>query len=199
MAEWLKKQAEREAEKEQRRLERLQRKLSEPKHQFTDPEYQRQCHDLSERLEDSVIKGWGGVIDQGQAAASLVPCDLNVVCVFRSAGVLQLSGEGGRRLSSKETELRSERAAAQEEEEDGGGDVFLVSWSFWKHADVNVTTMMLKICRHGYRTGVGELLSSEDDEDEEEESPSTSSSGCGAAAVTMTTQAEEAGPEQSGR
>ncbi|KAM8878198.1 splicing regulator SDE2 [Spinachia spinachia] len=57
MAEWLQKQAEREAEKEQRRLERLQRKLKEPKHQFTDPEYQRQCHDLSERLEDSVMKG----------------------------------------------------------------------------------------------------------------------------------------------
>nr|XP_020516162.1 replication stress response regulator SDE2 [Labrus bergylta] len=57
MAEWLKKQAEREAEKEQRRLDRLQRKLAEPKHMFTDPEYQRQCHDLSERLEDSVIKG----------------------------------------------------------------------------------------------------------------------------------------------
>ncbi|XP_054460858.1 splicing regulator SDE2 [Anoplopoma fimbria] len=57
MAEWLKKQTEREAEKEQRRLERLQRKLSEPRHQFTDPEYQRQCHDLSERLEDSVMKG----------------------------------------------------------------------------------------------------------------------------------------------
>ncbi|KAG7217990.1 hypothetical protein INR49_008142 [Caranx melampygus] len=57
MAEWLKKQAEREAEKEQRRLERLQRKLAEPRHQFTDPEYQQQCHDLSERLEDSVLKG----------------------------------------------------------------------------------------------------------------------------------------------
>ncbi|XP_069386550.1 splicing regulator SDE2 isoform X2 [Paralichthys olivaceus] len=57
MAEWLKKQAEREAEKEQRRLDRLQRKLSEPKHQFTDPEYQQQCHDLSERLEDSVLLG----------------------------------------------------------------------------------------------------------------------------------------------
>ncbi|XP_034387197.1 replication stress response regulator SDE2 [Cyclopterus lumpus] len=57
MAEWLKNQTEREAEKEQRRLERLQRKLAEPKHQFTDPEYQRQCHDLSERLEDSVMKG----------------------------------------------------------------------------------------------------------------------------------------------
>ncbi|XP_043970940.1 replication stress response regulator SDE2 isoform X2 [Gambusia affinis] len=57
MADWLKKQSEREAEKEQRRLERLQRKLSEPRHQFTDPQYQQQCHDLSERLEDSVLKG----------------------------------------------------------------------------------------------------------------------------------------------
>ncbi|KAG7486853.1 hypothetical protein JOB18_040651 [Solea senegalensis] len=57
MADWLKKQAEREAEKEQRRVERLQRKLSEPKHQFTDAQYQRQCHDLSERLEESVLKG----------------------------------------------------------------------------------------------------------------------------------------------
>ncbi|XP_028265339.1 splicing regulator SDE2 [Parambassis ranga] len=57
MADWLKKQAEREAEKEQRRLERLQRKLAEPKHQFTDTEYQQQCHNLSERLEDSVLKG----------------------------------------------------------------------------------------------------------------------------------------------
>ncbi|XP_046899462.1 replication stress response regulator SDE2 isoform X2 [Hypomesus transpacificus] len=57
MAEWLKKQVDRDAEKEQRRLERLQRKLAEPKHQFTDPKYERQCHDLSERLEDSVLKG----------------------------------------------------------------------------------------------------------------------------------------------
>lgn len=56
-------------------------------------------------------------------------CD---VCL-RSAGVLQRSGEGRRRLGNKETKLRSERAAAQEEEEgsgDGSGDgsgVFLVS------------------------------------------------------------------------
>ncbi|XP_039594019.1 replication stress response regulator SDE2 [Polypterus senegalus] len=57
MAEWLKKQAEREAEKEQRRLERLKRKLADPKHYFTDSSYQQQCHDLSERLEDSVLKG----------------------------------------------------------------------------------------------------------------------------------------------
>lgn len=52
-------------------------------------------------------------------------CD---VCL-RSAGVLQRSGEGRRRLGNKETKLRSERAAAQEEEE-GSGDgsgVFLVS------------------------------------------------------------------------
>ncbi|CAL8329551.1 unnamed protein product [Merluccius merluccius] len=57
MAEWLKKQAELEGEKDQRRLERLQRKLQEPKHHFTDTDYQQQCHDLSERLEDSVLKG----------------------------------------------------------------------------------------------------------------------------------------------
>nr|XP_057923839.1 splicing regulator SDE2 [Doryrhamphus excisus] len=57
MADWLKQQTEREAEKEQRRLERLQRKLMEPKHQFSDASYQQQCHDLSERLEDSVLKG----------------------------------------------------------------------------------------------------------------------------------------------
>ncbi|XP_026179645.1 splicing regulator SDE2 isoform X2 [Mastacembelus armatus] len=74
MADWLKKQAEREAEKEQRRLERLQRKLSEPKHQFTDPEYQQQCHDLSERLEDSVLKGLqassSGQVKAGDIAAA---------------------------------------------------------------------------------------------------------------------------------
>nr|XP_002760635.1 splicing regulator SDE2 isoform X1 [Callithrix jacchus] len=57
MAEWVKQQAEREAEKEQRRLERLQRKLVEPKHCFTSPDYQQQCHEMAERLEDSVLKG----------------------------------------------------------------------------------------------------------------------------------------------
>ncbi|XP_043860456.1 replication stress response regulator SDE2 [Dromiciops gliroides] len=57
MAEWVKQQAEREAEKEQRRLERLQRKLVEPKHHFTNPDYQQQCHEMAERLEDSVLKG----------------------------------------------------------------------------------------------------------------------------------------------
>ncbi|NXY80827.1 SDE2 regulator, partial [Alcedo cyanopectus] len=57
MAEWVKQQAEREAQKEQRRLERLQRKLAEPKHFFTNPEYQQQCHEMAERVEDSVLKG----------------------------------------------------------------------------------------------------------------------------------------------
>ncbi|NXI67860.1 SDE2 regulator, partial [Anseranas semipalmata] len=57
MAEWVKQQAEREAEKEQRRLERLQRKLAEPKHFFTNPDYQQQCHEMAEQLEDSVLKG----------------------------------------------------------------------------------------------------------------------------------------------
>uniref|UniRef100_A0A6J0T0W5 Replication stress response regulator SDE2 n=1 Tax=Pogona vitticeps TaxID=103695 RepID=A0A6J0T0W5_9SAUR len=57
MAEWVKQQAEREADKEQRRLERLKRKLVEPKHFFTNPDYQQQCHEMAERLEDSVLKG----------------------------------------------------------------------------------------------------------------------------------------------
>ncbi|KAF0036946.1 hypothetical protein F2P81_009820 [Scophthalmus maximus] len=72
MADWLKKQAEREAEKEQRRLERLKRKLSEPKHQFTDPEYQQQCHDLFERLEDSVLKGL-----QASSSRQVTPDDVS--------------------------------------------------------------------------------------------------------------------------
>ncbi|XP_069743924.1 splicing regulator SDE2 isoform X2 [Narcine bancroftii] len=57
MAEWIKKQAERETEKEQRRLERLQRRVAEPKHYFTDPKYEQQLDEMSERLEDSVLKG----------------------------------------------------------------------------------------------------------------------------------------------
>ncbi|XP_059501143.1 splicing regulator SDE2 [Stegostoma tigrinum] len=57
MAEWIKKQADREAEKEQKRLERLQRKLAEPKHYFSDPQYEQQLDEMSERLEDSVLKG----------------------------------------------------------------------------------------------------------------------------------------------
>ncbi|XP_027967621.1 replication stress response regulator SDE2 [Eumetopias jubatus] len=57
MAEWVRQQAEREAEKEQKRLERLQRKLAEPRHCFASPAYQQQCHDMAERLEDSVLRG----------------------------------------------------------------------------------------------------------------------------------------------
>lgn len=57
MAEWVKQQAEREAEKEQKRLERLQRKLAEPRPCFTSRAYQQQCHEMAERLEDSVLKG----------------------------------------------------------------------------------------------------------------------------------------------
>ncbi|XP_055014384.1 splicing regulator SDE2 isoform X2 [Boleophthalmus pectinirostris] len=87
MAEWLKKQAEREAEKEQRRLERLQKKLAEPKHHFTDAQYTQQCHELAERLEDSVIKG------------------LQVSCGSGLGGSgLGGSGLGGSKRSSEETE-----------------------------------------------------------------------------------------------
>lgn len=73
MAEWVKQQAEREAEKEQKRLERLQRKLAEPRHCFSSPDYQQQCHEMAERLEDSVLKG--------EEEGSLVP----------SAGILEAS------------------------------------------------------------------------------------------------------------
>ncbi|XP_036994697.2 splicing regulator SDE2 [Artibeus jamaicensis] len=65
MAEWVKQQAEREAEKEQKRLERLQRKLAEPRCCFASPSYLQQCHELAERLEDSVLRGM-------QAASSKV-------------------------------------------------------------------------------------------------------------------------------
>ncbi|XP_077427987.1 splicing regulator SDE2 [Vanacampus margaritifer] len=72
MGEWLSRQSEREAEKEQRRAERLRRKMAEPKHEFSDPAYQRQCHSLAERLEDSVLKGLQAA-SASQAAASKRP------------------------------------------------------------------------------------------------------------------------------
>lgn len=86
MADWLKKQAEREAEKEQRQVERLQRKLREPEHRFSDTGFQQQCHELSERLEDSVIKGrcWWVLHPLVAAPVPLSECWLR----FRSAGVL---------------------------------------------------------------------------------------------------------------
>nr|XP_017524725.2 replication stress response regulator SDE2 isoform X2 [Manis javanica] len=57
MAEWVRQQAEREAGKEQKRLERLERQLAGPGHCLTSPGYQQQCHEMAERLEDSVLKG----------------------------------------------------------------------------------------------------------------------------------------------
>lgn len=80
MADWLKKQAEREAEKEQQRAERLQRRLREPEHRFSEQHYLQQSHQLSERLEDSVIKG-GRSLPTGPAhAACLQPLLLFQVC-----------------------------------------------------------------------------------------------------------------------
>ncbi|XP_051939936.1 splicing regulator SDE2 [Hippocampus zosterae] len=73
MGEWLKRQADREADKERRRAERLERKMAEPKHQFSDPAYQRQCHSLAERLEDSVLKGLQAASGSQAAAASKRP------------------------------------------------------------------------------------------------------------------------------
>lgn len=81
MAEWVRQQAEREAEKEQKRLERLQRKLAEPRHCFASPAYQQQCHEMAERLEDSVLKGESEKVRR--VCLSLVLCSTPVhTCVL---------------------------------------------------------------------------------------------------------------------
>uniref|UniRef100_A0A9J7YR18 SDE2 telomere maintenance homolog (S. pombe) n=1 Tax=Cyprinus carpio carpio TaxID=630221 RepID=A0A9J7YR18_CYPCA len=107
MAEWLKKQADREAEKEQRRLERIQRKLAEPKHYFTDTNYEQQCHDLSERLEDSVLKGlaledwrtWAALMKEVRTATARPlhpPLGLHVVQTLPNQWCRLLAPEGVR-------------------------------------------------------------------------------------------------------
>ncbi|XP_043079466.1 replication stress response regulator SDE2 [Puntigrus tetrazona] len=105
MADWLKKQADREAEKEQRRLERIQRKLAEPKHYFTDTDYEQQCHDLSERLEDSVLKGMqassSGLVkvDEGPSRKRPTPADsekkAKKKCFWSGLGGLEETGSSG--------------------------------------------------------------------------------------------------------
>lgn len=114
MAEWLKQQAEREAEKEQQRAERLQRRLREPEHRFSDAAFQQQCHQLAERLEDSVIKG--GAAITGPAPYS-GPAPNHVSSCSRSAGQLQRTGEGRPRPHGHEA--GSGQRAARQEEEDG--------------------------------------------------------------------------------
>uniref|UniRef100_A0A3P9MQV0 Replication stress response regulator SDE2 n=1 Tax=Oryzias latipes TaxID=8090 RepID=A0A3P9MQV0_ORYLA len=120
MAEWLKKQAEREAEKEQRRLERLQRKLAAPKHQLCDPEYQRQCHHLSERLEDSVLKGL-------QASSGALAAAADITAVKRASSTVpggappQKKKAGGGAAASFWTgleELEELQSSEEEEEEE---------------------------------------------------------------------------------
>lgn len=140
MADWLKKHSEREAEKEQQRAERLQRKLREPEHRFSDPLYQQQCHQLAERLEDSVIKG-------GRRPRPLLPgppptASNRLCCCFRSAGVLQWTGEG-------RTQEPEQRAAGQEEEDGpllvGGGGWGQTS-RFFTHNPLNCTkTFFLQV------------------------------------------------------
>ncbi|KAM9273262.1 splicing regulator SDE2-like [Cariama cristata] len=70
MAEWVKRQAEREAEKKPSRLERLQQKLAEPKHTFTDPDYEQQCYQMTKRLEESVRKGLQAIASRKASAES---------------------------------------------------------------------------------------------------------------------------------
>ncbi|XP_067252460.1 splicing regulator SDE2 [Chanodichthys erythropterus] len=114
MADWLKKQADREAEKEQRRLERIQRKLAEPKHYFTDPDYERQCHDLSERLEDSVLKGMqassSGLVqaDEGPRRKRPTPADsqkkAKKKCFWTGIGELEDMGSSGEGSDDSDSE-----------------------------------------------------------------------------------------------
>ncbi|XP_042292763.1 replication stress response regulator SDE2 isoform X2 [Thunnus maccoyii] len=177
MAEWLKKQAEREAEKEQRRLERLQRKLAEPKHQFTDAEYQQQCHDLSERLEDSVLKGLQ------VSSSSQVKAD-DVSAAKRPNSDDSEQPEKKKKKKKKTTAAAAacfwtgvgELLSSEDEEEDEEDERPSASSSGCgaAAAAVAVTTQL----------------------EEDDESPSSSSS-CGAA-VAVTTQTEEAEPDQSG-
>lgn len=105
MADWLKKQADREAEKEQRRLERIQRKLAEPKHYFTDTDYEQQCHDLSERLEDSVLKGMqassSGLVQAGEGPSRKRPTPTDSkkkakkTCLWTGLGGMEDMGSSG--------------------------------------------------------------------------------------------------------
>ncbi|XP_016427582.1 protein SDE2 homolog isoform X1 [Sinocyclocheilus rhinocerous] len=114
MAEWLKKQADREAEKEQRRLERIQRKLAEPKHYFTDTDYEKQCHDLSERLEDSVLKGMqassSGLVkaDEGPSRKRPTPADskkkAKKKCFWTGLGGLEEIGSSGEGSDDSDSE-----------------------------------------------------------------------------------------------
>ncbi|XP_051551077.1 replication stress response regulator SDE2-like [Myxocyprinus asiaticus] len=114
MAEWLKKQADREAEKEQRRLERIQRKLAEPKHYFTDTNYEQQCHDLSERLEDSVLKGMqassSGLVqaDEGLNRKRPTPTDKQKKakrkCFWTGVGDLDEMGSSGEGSDDSDSE-----------------------------------------------------------------------------------------------
>ncbi|XP_051980128.1 replication stress response regulator SDE2-like isoform X2 [Xyrauchen texanus] len=114
MAEWLKNQADREAEKEQRRLERIQRKLAEPKHYFTDTNYEQQCHDLSERLEDSVMKGMqassSGLVqaDEGPSRKRPTPTDKQKKakrkCFWSGVGGLDEMGSSGEGSDDSDSE-----------------------------------------------------------------------------------------------
>lgn len=176
MAEWLKKQAEREAEKEQRRLERLQRKLAEPKHQFTDAEYQQQCHDLSERLEDSVLKGL-----QVSSSSQVKADDVSAAKRPNSDDSEQPEKKKKKKTTAAAAacfwtgvgELLSSEDEEEEDEEDERPSASSSGCGAAAAAAVAVTTQL----------------------EEDDESPSSSSS-CGAA-VAVTTQTEEAEPDQS--
>ncbi|XP_067272249.1 splicing regulator SDE2 isoform X2 [Pseudorasbora parva] len=122
MAEWLKKQSDRDAEKEQRRLERIKRKLAEPKHYFSDTNYEQQCHDLSERLEDSVLKGMqassSGLVqaDEGPSRKRPTPTDgqkkAKKKCFWTGIGELEDMGSSSEGSDDSDSEASPSTSGA---------------------------------------------------------------------------------------
>nr|XP_055074440.1 splicing regulator SDE2 [Misgurnus anguillicaudatus] len=125
MADWLKKQADREAEKEQRRLERIQRKLAEPKHYFTDTDYEQQCHDLSERLEDSVLKGMqassSGLVQAGEGPSRKRPTPTDSkkkakkTCLWTGLGGMEDMGSSGESSDDSDNEASPSTSSSSSE------------------------------------------------------------------------------------
>ncbi|XP_051881283.1 splicing regulator SDE2 isoform X2 [Pristis pectinata] len=137
MAEWIKKQAGRETEKEQRRLERLQRRLAEPKHYFTDPQYEQQLDEMSERLEDSVLKGLqasssdvvaaeGGIRKRAHPTTHKAATEGKKRCLWMGLEGLEESGSSDEECvaesSSSESSSRPESCVGQASVEGGGAD-----------------------------------------------------------------------------
>ncbi|KAG8123335.1 putative cDNA sequence BC031781 protein [Naja naja] len=148
MAEWVKQQAEREADKEQRRLERLKRKLAEPKHFFTNPDYQQQCHEMAERLEDSVLKGSDLLFF---SAFDYLPVSVSSSCILKQFVQSGMQASSSTVVSPESSESRKGMA------DSGTGPPSEKKRCLWLGIE-----------------GLDDPNSSENNSDEEDESPGTS-------------------------